>query len=321
METVHLEESAQALSQRAKKGELLALRVPDHDVYNITVPVSIAGETYIFGRVEQRKREDDSRIFAFRLLKDGTWLPIELSLPSLQDPAISVVDGLVILSGIYVQWAVDQNGKQFAQKYWTVFYTLDSNLHPTPQGRGPDEMKDIRLLGLHDGRLLVFGRPQRQHRVEAAGGRISVSLFPGLSHYDSDVVHNAPILPLHIPENEWVGANHAIEVDGMVWVLGHVGRWVEIGGKRVRQYDAMIFVYDPTTNRCSSVKIIVKADDFDCDQEKNEELGHIIFSGGFEISADQQRICVYVGLNDAAAGKISVDNFFPALVEELRQAA
>ncbi len=294
--------------QEVAHGDLLDLRVEGHDVYNITAPIKIGKETCIFGRVEERSREDGSRIFAFQLLTDGSWFPIELKLPFLQDPAVAIIDGEIILSGIHVQWDTDNSDKLVAQVYWTVFYTLNEKLEAKRAFRGPDRMKDIRLVELAEKNVLAFGRPN---------GRISVSEFDSTDDLNAQSIAEGKILDIPVKDGEWIGANQAKYVDGLVWVLGHVGRWVSENGKKIRRYNAMVFVYDPLTKEYSEMIEIVTADQFSCDQKKNDELCHIIFSGGFEVSPDGLSIIVYVGINDAAAGKIVLPNPFKQLVKEM----
>lgn len=301
--------------ESGKSGELLELRVDGYDVYNITSPAQIGTDTFIFGRVEKRESEEDSRICAFKKVENA-WIAIELDLPPLQDPAIAIIQGKVVLSGIKVSWETLTDGSRAATNYWTEFFILDEGLKSTWLSRGPDRMKDIRLFQMND-QVGCFTRPYEMHRQGAGGGKVGFIRFSDLENIHAQEILDAPLIDIELPPDEWMGANFGTVVDGLVWVLGHVGRWVGTEPYRIREYDAVIFVFDPETNKCSKVVTVAKNSEFRCHKQKNPHLRRIVFSGGFEINEDGSLMTIYVGLNDVAAASIQKKNIFPELARSL----
>lgn len=157
------------------------------DVYNITKPFLDDGEMIIAGRVESRDSEI-SEIKFFREI-DGNWVKVERNiLLKLQDPFVTKISGELVLGGVEIYSHPLLAG---VIGYRTVFYRGAGINTLKMFAKGPDLMKDIRLLELSPNKILVFNRPQG-----AIGGRgkIAFTIIHSLMELNADVISNSELL-------------------------------------------------------------------------------------------------------------------------------
>ena len=119
--------------------------------------------------------------------------------------------------------------------------------------RGPEEMKDIRLRQLPDGRIAVATRPFIKGQ-----GTIGFTILRNLDELDADVLASAPLFINQFADKEWGGANelHVLR-NGSIGVLGHMACW-DAAGHGVRHYYPMAFVIDSLSWRHTPPIIIAE---------------------------------------------------------------
>lgn len=290
------------LSEQMNSMILNFLHVNGRDVYNIAAPFSYQGETVLAGRVEARDCED-AEINLFRQTATG-WEPFFKSLDfvGLQDPCVTMIGGRVLLGGVRFP-CVFEDGTEG----WQMdFYLESENGAFELVFSGPKKMKDIRMLELSDGRILVLTRPQGS---KGGAGRIGYVVVNSLADVTVEAINGAPLIDGLCEAHEWVGANEAhMLANGTVGVLGHVACF---GAGGQRHYYAMAFVLDPATGQTSATEIIARRSDFPDGPAKRPDLKDVLFSGGLIRMADG-RARLYVGLSDTQAGSVDIKDPFTA---------
>jgi hypothetical protein len=272
------------------------------DVYNIAAPFEYFGRTVLAGRVEHRDSEN-AEVQLFEETEAG-WAPF-LQLPEfvgLQDPCVTVIDGKVVLGGVHFPCVFEDGTEGWQMEFFQA----------TEEGQfellfsGPKKMKDIRLLQLGDGRILVLTRPQGE---KGGAGRIGYVVVDSLADVTHKVIDEAPLLEGLCAADEWVGANEAhLLANGKVGVLGHVANFSEDGQ---RHYYAMSFVLDVETGETTSADVIAQRADFPDGPAKRPDLVDVLFSGGM-VRLGEGRARMYVGLSDAQAGSVELPDPFSA---------
>jgi hypothetical protein len=171
-------------------------------------------------------------------------------------------------------------------------------------------MKDIRLLGLPDGRILVLTRPLGLPGARAA---IGYSCLASLDDLDASAITGATLFRDQFLPDEWGGANEAhLLAGGLVGVLGHIA-WMEEGD--IRHYAAMSFVLRPATGEKTPLRIIATRGDFAPGPAKRVDLQDVIFSGGL-VREDDGSAWLYAGVSDAEAHRIRIADPFLAYERE-----
>ncbi len=122
------------------------------DVYNISSPFFYNGSQLLLGRAEFRNSEDSSIVFLQR--NAGIWSSDKRYQPlnHLQDPFYCFIGGKLIVGGV----EVCQNEKNEVT-YHTAFFRETAPFQLQRFTCGPEQMKDIRLLELPNGKVLVSG--------------------------------------------------------------------------------------------------------------------------------------------------------------------
>ncbi|MGH4051656.1 MAG: DUF1861 family protein [Clostridium sp.] len=280
--------------------KLKFLGVQGRDVYNITKPFEDDGELIIAGRVEPRDSEV-SEINFFREV-DGTWEMAERKIKlNLQDPFATKICRELILGGVEIFPHPKLEG---CLAYRTVFYRGADINSLQKFAVGPDLMKDIRLLELSGGRILVFTRPQGD---TFGRGKIAFNIINSLEELNADVISNAELLESQFVDEEWGGANelHVLN-NGLIGVLGHVASFDEIMD---RHYYAMVFSFNLETKKASPIKLIATRKNFKPGEYKRKDIIDVIFSGGIN-RIEGAMAEIYVGVSDAESHKILIDDPF-----------
>jgi hypothetical protein len=205
----------------------------------------------------------------------------------LQDPFVVKLGRELVVGGVHVTPQADGT-----MKWRTDFYRGADLSHMALFLQGPDQMKDIRLAPMPDGRVLVLTRPQGG----AAGlGKLGLLIVPNLEALTAQQIAAAPLLQGNIADNNWGGANQILKVDGnQALVLGHLARHK---ADQTLQYTAMVMTIDLKLQAITSAEMIATRADFQPGDAKRPDLEDVIFSGGYE--ANTRRI--YVGTSDAEA--------------------
>ncbi|PGM57039.1 DUF1861 family protein [Bacillus sp. AFS053548] len=274
--------------------------VGNNDVYNISAPFEVEGELVIAGRVESRDSEHS--VVYFFVEKNGEWVRREDSpILELQDPFFTRIAGELVIGGVQIFPHPEKEG----QLGWrTVFYKGDSITKLERFAKGPDGMKDLRLIELKDETIGVLTRPQGE---KGGRGKIGWTKIQSLSDLTLDVINNAPLLENQFIDEQWGGANEAhLLSNGKIGVLGHIASFDEEGN---RHYYPMIFGLDPETGSFSKMELIATRSHFLPGPSKRPDLIEVVFSGGL-VRNTNGTAELYAGISDADAQKITmVDPF------------
>lgn len=292
----------------ARQGRLLSFHgVEGHDVYNTSVPFELDGRRIIAGRVERRDSEDAcTRIFEER---EGDWQLIKeaASVPGLQDPFVTSIDGNWILGGVHALWREDGS----LITYHTDFYRINSLSSLSHIAEGPALMKDIRLIQLPDGRIAVFSRPQGEavkhlNRVASIG----FGIINNLNELTADGIAQLPLLEGHFTEDEWGGCNQLqILKNGLIGCIGHKSWGHMQEDVFVIHYYCFANAIDPQTLNMTPVKIIASRDCFPDAPQKNPRAYDVCFTSGI-IRQGNGRALLYTGMSDAFEGELEIEDPF-----------
>jgi hypothetical protein len=299
-------EANKAVYERAK---LTFHGVEGYDVYNPSIPFDWQGKSYIFGRVERHSEWARSwvRLFAHTGQDDWTLVPDSM-IYQLEDPYIAILGDTLVLGGTHVRYkrgAIDT--------YYGYFYR-GKNLHDLYYfTTGPDYMKDIRLVGLKDGRIGVFSRPRNAAILKQFGSesQIGFSIINSLDDLSAEVIENAPYIPGLFDAGEWGGCNQAYALDnGRIGVIGHKSyRSPDANGTEILTYLNIAFVFDPIQHTATPVKIIGTRSCYPDGPAKTTQLVDCAFTSGIVLRPDG-KADLYSGIGDCEVGRIVIDNPF-----------
>ena len=277
-------------------------RVGERDVYNITAPFMDEGVPVIAGRVERRDSEDSEVWFFVR--EGERWVPLAgAPVYGLQDPFVTRIGGELIFGGVETYPHPVTPG---ALGWRTVFYRGANLAGLDLFFKGPDQMKDLRLVELVDGSIGVFTRPQGE---KGGRGKIGFTRLESLKELTLHAVEDAPLLN-QFRDEEWGGSNEIHRLaNGTLGVLGHIARFDERGD---RHYYPMVFALDPGSGRYSKMRIIAERSDFLAGPAKRSDLTDVVFSGGL-IRRGDGTAELYAGISDADAQKLMIPDPFLAL--------
>lgn len=274
--------------------------VNNKDVYNITAPFKYGEDTLIIGRVEERKSEMSEAIF-FKRMDDDRWIKKnDMPTLKLQDPFITKVNDEFILGGVEIRYKEDNEN---IIRYKTVFYKGNDLNKLKRFAEGPELMKDIRLVQLSSGKILVFTRPKN----ESEGANIGYLILNSLDELSAESILNAKLLKNQFSKAEWGGANCLYELsNGLIGVLGHIAKFDEHGN---RHYYSASFAFNVKTGQALPMKIIAIRKNFEGGAYKRKDLIDVIFSGGIVRRSDGKAE-LYCGVSDAEAHRIVIDDPF-----------
>ena len=270
------------------------------DVYNITAPFEDKGNTYIAGRTEARDSEQSEVVF-FKKSGEDWEADNSLARLQLQDPFVTRIQDELILGGVEIFDDVEKPG---TWNYRTVFYRGNSIPELKRFTQGPDRMKDIRLGGLPDGRILVMTRPQGK---VGGRGKIGYLIIDSLEELTADNMEKAEILEgMFLPE-EWGGCNelHLLK-NGKIGVLSHIAKYDE---EMNRHYYSTAFCFDYITGEFTPMKIIAVRANFQDGPSKRDDLKDVIFSGGL-IRKENGKAQLYCGVSDVEGHSITISDPF-----------
>ncbi|TXK87987.1 DUF1861 family protein [Geobacillus sp. AYS3] len=276
--------------------KLVFTGVGERDVYNISAPFEDEGEFVIAGRVEPRDSEH-SEVYFF-VNRGEEWVPKEgAPVFTLQDPFVSRIRGELIFGGVQTFPHPSIEG---TLGWRTIFYKGKNISSLKEFAKGPDGMKDIRLIELKDGSVGVFTRPQGE---KGGRGKIGFTRIDSLDELTVEIMEEAPLLDNQFVDDEWGGVNelHLLS-NGLVGVLGHIARFGEDGK---RHYYPMVFVLNPDTMELSDIELIATRSHFLEGPAKRPDLVDVVFSGGL-IRKEGGTADFYAGISDAEAQKITV---------------
>ena len=296
----HLDQYHQKLKKPRNPEKINFIKKSNVDIYNITAPFMDSGKRIIAGRVEPRDTEDS--LVQFFTEKNGVWVEVEGSpVFKLQDPFFTRINGQLIFGGVEI---FSYPSKPDMLNWRTVFYKGVNLSDLKCFLRGPDGMKDIRLVQLKDGSIGVFTRPQGK---KGGRGKIGFMRIDSLEDLTPKMIEDAPLLENLFLDEEWGGVNecHLLK-SGYVGVLGHIACFDRIGH---RHYYPMTFIFNPETKEVFEFSLLATREDFLPGMAKRPDLVDVVFSGGLIRNPDGSAE-FYAGISDCEAQKITVDDPF-----------
>lgn len=273
--------------------------VDGRDVYNITAPFEDDGQTVIAGRVEARNSELSQVLFFSR--RGEIWSPLPgIRSLDLQDPFFTRIQGSLIFGGTHV--FADAKGR--ITSWRTDFYRGNSIAELQYFAHGPVGMKDIRLVGLADGRIGVFSRPLNLPDAQA---KIGFTVIDSLEELTEEVIAQAELFDNQFLPAEWGGVNEPrLLSNGHIGILGHIAYRDAANN---RHYYAMAFSLDPQSRELSAIRLIAERSDFPEGPCKYPDIADCVFSGGIVREKDGNAI-LYAGLGDVQAQRIRIPDPF-----------
>lgn len=170
-----------------------------------------------------------------------------------------------------------------------------------------DNMKDIRLKQLPDGRFLLCRRPWGG---EFGRGRVTLHIIDNLQQVGDEHLKTLAVLGPGSRKNAWVGINdiYIVENRKKQWIglLGHVAFDTKDG----RHYAACTFTIvleDLLDNDVHDVAphIIASRSCFDAGPAKRKTLSDVVFPGHLEhLEGNEYRL--WAGLSDARIGTLDI---------------
>ncbi|MVB10160.1 hypothetical protein CAFE_08380 [Caprobacter fermentans] len=265
------------------------------DVYNISSPFFYNGRELLLGRAEFRDSEDSSIIFLRR--NAGIWTLDEQYQPldHLQDPFFCMIGGKMIIGGVEVY-----RNQVSTLTYRTVFYRETAPFQLQRFACGPEHMKDIRLLELPNGKILITTRPQG---AEAGRGKIGFTVIRSLDDLNDRSISSARIFEDQFAKEEWGGTNqlHLLK-NGKIGVLSHIANFDPEGN---RHYYSTCFLLDPESGSHSPMKIIAVRKNFENGPSKRNDLKDVVFAGGL-VRQKNGTAVLYCGVGDTEAHCITI---------------
>jgi hypothetical protein len=292
----------QAQPQPTNPEKIVFNGIGERDVYNIAAPFEDEGMFVIAGRVESRDSEHSEVVFFVE--RDGEWVPIEgAPVLTLQDPFYTKIAGELVLGGVQI---FPHPTIENALGWKTVFYKGQNIFGLTEFAKGPDGMKDLRLVELKDGSVGVLTRPQGE---KGGRGNIGFARIANLNDLTIQVIDDAPLLEGQFIDEEWGGANEAhLLSNGYIGVLGHIASFDD---EENRHYYPMVFVLNPDTAEYTTIQLIATRSNFLEGPAKRPDLIDVVFSGGLIRKQDGTAV-FYAGISDAEAQKITIVDPFLA---------
>ena len=279
------------------------LGVDGFDVYNISVPFSCGGRTYIAGRVEKRENElSFVRLFEQTGEDEYTAVYPHLSFRHLQDPFVTVVRGEIVLGG--VQIVTHPLDEKRIISWQTLFFKGKTPEDLKLFAVGPSCMKDIRLCEMADGRVAVLTRPQGK---KGGKGKIGFTVLDRLGDLCADTILDAAIDPSYFLPEEWGGANdvHLLK-NGLLGVAGHIACRTAEG----LHYRSMAFALDPATGAHSTLRIIASRSDISSSPaSKRPDLQDVLFTGGI-LRHGTGQATLYTGVSDCESWRAEIPDPF-----------
>lgn len=283
-----------------KISQKLLFDAEGYDVYNITAPFCDNGRKVLAGRVEERCSEDSKAMFFYN--SGNMWKKVEnVDNYKLQDPFIVRIGSEIVFGGVKTYPHPELKGML---GYKTEFYRGNSISNLKKFAEGPEMMKDIRLIGLNDGSIGIFSRPQGK---VGGRGKIGYTSVKSLDELNDKVIEKASLIDDLFIDEEWGGTNELhILKNGFIGALGHIAKYDYAGN---RHYYSMVYLFDPVTKKASKVKIIAVRDDIPEGDAKRPDLKDVLFSGGI-IRNQNGTAELYLGVSDAEAYKIIIEDPF-----------
>jgi Protein of unknown function (DUF1861) len=292
-----------------KSTKLIFKGVDTLDVYNCSIPFTKNNKTFIYGRVEKRDEWANSIVCLFENSGNDEWTLVPDSMTHhLEDPYIAFIDEEIVLGGTHVQ-----KQKNEISNFSGYFFRGENMEKMTYFTKGPDRMKDIRLVKMDGSKIGVFSRPRGEHILNEFGSEslIGFSIINSLDDLNADIITNAKIIPNLFDKDQWGGCNQAYFFnDGLIGVIGHkCYKSKNESGQELLTYMNNSFIFDPEKNVAFDEKIIGTRNCYPDGPAKKPTLSDCAFTSGIVVR-ENGKVDLYSGISDTEQGRIVIDNPF-----------
>lgn len=330
------------LEKRSRKRETLhcgllkftgGQRINNLTGYNASQPIydisydSQTGKPYFIlcVRMERKEDEKDSYIEYFR--SDSPFSKVwdhideeDLAHIKGQDPSVAIINNSLLLGVVEVKSIpIDSKNLETRLTWKMAFYKGHGIRNLEFFAYGPDNMKDIRLTELENGKILCFTRPQSPGNIELGGlGQIGIVSLESINDLkDVHIFNKSRFINTRFLSHEWGGINYAIALtDNKIGVIGHIARFDEehpsYQGKtsKPKIYSPFSAIYNSQTLKLENVEILTMADEFSGVSPKTDLLKNVAYGTGITDPDDRGNVMLILGVGDtASAYKIIKDPF------------
>lgn len=272
--------------------------VGDKTVYNCSVPFSIKGRKFMFGRVEEAEDWALANVLLFEETGKDEWTRVPNSVSyNLEDPFVSKIHGEMVFGGTRVIKDATRVSSYFCDFYRGNPYDLKHVCS------GPDKMKDIRLVELADGRIGVFSHFRKEN--QCLTGFTTIKRIEKLS---KDIINNAPFIDHRAFGDAWGGPNQCYLLSsGLIGCIGHHGYLQSRPNAcQLRVYCITSFVFNPETYETTDFKVIGTRKCFPEGKPKIPSLEDCAFTSGI-VMRDDGKADLYSGVGDVFQGRCVID--------------
>src|SRR5579864_1334135 len=164
--------------------------------YNPSAPVANGQGPHVLVRAERRHVDYATWSIPFRACSVDAWeVDEDLPMLRLEDPLCSVIHGTLVVGGVRIVSRLRNS------PLWETVFMRGTSLADLEEfARSPAYMKDVRLVGLEDGRIGIFTRPW--------GGATRYIGYTEIDHLDqlsSSTLAHARLLETQPVAGQWWG--------------------------------------------------------------------------------------------------------------------
>lgn len=268
------------------------------NVYNCSVPFTVNGKSYLFGRVEEAEDWAIANVILFEETERDVWVRVPDSMCyNLEDPFIVKIHGEMVFGGTRVVKDASR-----VSSYRCDFYR-GTPFEQKHVSSGPDKMKDVRLIELANGKIGVFSH-FRKHN-QCLTGFTTIKRIEMLSQ---EVISNAPFIDHRVFGDAWGGPNQCYLLSsGFIGCIGHHGYLQNRPNAcQLRVYCITSFVFDPKTYETFDFKVIGTRKCFPEGKPKIPCLEDCAFTSGIVMRKDG-KVDLYSGVGDVFQGRCVID--------------
>jgi hypothetical protein len=279
----------------------------EHFVCNPSIPFECDGKTVMAIRYQTLSDFGSKCVFVYK--ENDIWQKLDdAPIFDLQDPFVAFIKGEIVFGGV--------RGWKNSDDTWawvTEFYRGKDIYSLKHFFTGPNQMKDIRLVELENGKIGVFSRPQGL-AYRAKTGRIAEVGYieiNSLEELNVECIENATMLQNLFMADEWGGVNQVYRLNGgKLGIIGHIAYGDgEFSETMIRHYYGVSFVFTPSTMEFTKPKIIASRECFSNAFHLFEELNDVIFSGGIDRKENGKAV-LYAGVADSFIGSLEIADPF-----------
>jgi hypothetical protein len=282
-----------------------------------------------FNHLERPPGVYDSEAILYLEAEPGRWIPATpenfgpagLQHDLMEDPFLEFVGDELVMGGVRIDFATAEGGHDpIPLDAIEHFHYPQTPTVTTEFFRGPDpgdlrrfatirHMRDVRVVRLGDGRILVATRPQGG---EAGMGSIGLVIVDSLDELDQAAADRAILIKSLLVPDMKAGANELYLLGDEVGVLAHTAARADSG--HVSYFAATFRILNPYTFaedgavEHTPIRAIARRSDWPPGQVKREMVEDVVFPAAL-VERDGRAVLIG-GLSDGEIGEIDVPEPF-----------